>query len=144
MRIVLPLLALTALAALFGPIIEGRERSAERAVRGYLDAIQHGAVSRALENLDPVARSDWRIFVEHQAGDMFRVRELSVQRTPFIAGLSGWGKPLSVTVVAEIAGKGGEHWQATSHVIGRSEGGRWFIQNPPFGPDEPWLVPPES
>jgi len=144
MRIVLPLLVLTALAALLGPIIEGRERSAERAVRGYLAAIQDGDVNQAMENLDPVARTDWQIFIDHQAGDMFRVRELSVQRAPFIAGPSSWGKPLSVTVVAEIVGKGGEHWLATSHVTGRSEGGRWYIQSPPFGPDEPWLVPPES
>ena len=144
MRIVLPLIALTALAALLGPVIEGRERSAERAVRGYLVAVQDSDVSRALDNLDPVARTDWRIFVEHQAGDTFRVRELSVQRAPFIAGLPSWGSPLSVTVVAEIVGKGGEHWQATSHVTGSSDGDRWYIATPPFGPDEPWLVPPES
>ena len=144
MRIVLPLLALTALAALLGPVLEGRERSAEGAVRGYLVAVQDGDVSGALENLDPVNRTDWRIFVEHQTGDMFRVRELSVQRAPFIAGPSSWGKPLSVTVVADIAGKGGEHWQATSHVTGSSDGDRWYLATPPFGPDEPWLVPPES
>jgi hypothetical protein len=137
------LLALTGLIALLGPILEGRERSAERAVRDYLEAVQRGDVNAALESLAPSARSDWRIFVEHQSGDHFRVLGLSVQRAAVMSGPPHWGAPLSVNVTAEIFGKGGEHWRATSHVVGQPAGDRWYAQYPPFGPDEPWLEPPD-
>jgi hypothetical protein len=144
MRTVLTLLALTGLVAFLGPIVEGRERSAERAVRDYLDAVQRGDVTAALEMLEPSVRSDWQIFVEHQAGDRFRVVGLSVQRVALISGPSHWGIPCSVTVTADIAGKGGEHWSASSHIVGRPAGDHWYAGRPPFGPDEPWLIPPES
>jgi hypothetical protein len=143
MRTVVTLLVATALVALLGPILEGRERSAERTVRGYLQSIQRGDVTSALDAIEPSVRADWRIFAEHQAGDAFRILSLSVQRTPLISGPLAWSKTRSVTLVAEIDGKGGEHWRATSHIAGRSDGDRWYAERPPFGPDEPWLVPPE-
>jgi hypothetical protein len=144
MHTVLSLLGVCALIALLGPMIEGRERSAERAVRDYLEAIQEGDVSSALESLEPSVRAEWQIFVEHQAGDRFRVLGLSVQRVALLSGPPHWGSPRSVTVTAELNGKGGERWQATSHVQGRTSRERWYAERPPFGPDEPWLVPPES
>jgi hypothetical protein len=144
MRAVIGLLALCTLVALLGPVMEGRERSAERAVRGYLEAIQAGDVNAALEMLEPSVRPEWRIFVEHQAGDQFRVVGLSVQRAALLSGLPHWGIPRSVTLTAAIAGKGGEHWQATARVPGRPDGDRWYAERPPFAPDEPWLVPPDS
>jgi hypothetical protein len=141
-RTVLALLGATALLAFLGPLVEGRDRSAERAVRGYLEAIQTRDVTAALENLDPSTRSQWRIFAEHQAGDRFRLIGVAVQREPMLAGMRLWGRPRSVTVTADLEGKGGERWQATSHIEGYLDAGRWFLDRPPFDPDEPWLVAP--
>jgi hypothetical protein len=141
-RLVLALLGVSALLAFLGPIVEGRDRAAERAVRSYLDAIQSGNVDAALETLDPLIRPEWRIFAEHQAGDRFRVLGLAVQREPLLDGVRRWGQARSVTVTAELEGKGGERWQATSYVEGHPDGERWLLERPVFGPDEPWLVPP--
>ncbi len=138
------LLCAGALVAFLGPLLEGRDRSAERSVRAYVDAIQSRDLDSALQVLEPSARPDWRIFVDHQSGDGIRLQSVAVQRESLISDSRPWGTPRSVTIAAELTGKGGERWLATSRVMGRLEGERWFLETPPFGPDEPWLVPPSS
>ena len=144
MRTVMTLLCVGALVAFFGPLVEGRHRSAERSVREYIDAIHSRDVDSALQVLEPSTRPDWRIFVEHQSGDSIRLQSVAVQRGSLFSHPRFWGTPQSVTLTAELTGKGGERWLATSHVMGRLDGERWFLATPPFGPDEAWLVPPES
>ena len=145
MRIsILLLWALCAAIAVIGPVLEGRERSAERAVQDYAAAIAEGPVDAAIALLAPESRSEWRIFVEHQAGDRIRVLSAAVQRRALASDPRGWTVPRSVTVTGEITGKGGQRWRAQSLVRGRLEGGQWLLSSPVFGPDEPWLVPPDS
>ncbi|MFN0071372.1 MAG: hypothetical protein ACKVVP_07780 [Chloroflexota bacterium] len=144
MRTILVLLLIAAAVSVIGPVIEGRERSAEQSVRGYVAAVQARDVSAALEWLEPRIRDEWSIFVEHQSGDRIRVISLSVERAALLSIDGRWGSIRSVTVLAEITGKSDERWQASGYVQGRVEGDRWLLDRPPFGPDEPWLVPPES
>lgn len=144
MRFILLLLVTAASLAIAGPIVEGRERSAEQSVRAYLDAVRTGDVEGALERLQPDEREPWRIFVQHQAGDRVHILSLAVERRPLMRDIRGWMTPAAVTIVGEITGKGGEQWRATSLVAGAREGDRWLMQRPPFGPEEPWLIPPED
>jgi hypothetical protein len=144
MPTVIALLCLSACVAFIGPLVEGRDRSAERTVRAYVDAIQACDVDGALDLLESSNRAEWRIFVEHQSGDRIGLLSLAVQRESLLSDAWHWGAARSVTLSAELQGKGGERWQATSHIEGRVEGDRWLMSGPPFGPDEPWLVPPES
>src|SRR4051794_40866857 len=137
MRTLMTLLCAGALVAFFGPLVEGRDRSAERSVREYVEAIQSRDVDSALQVLEPSTRADWWIFVEHQSGDSVRLQSVAVQRESLFSNLRHWGAPRSVTLTAELTGKGGERWLATSHVTGRLDGERWFLETPPFGPDEP-------
>ena len=145
MRIsILLLWTLCAAVSVIGLLIEARERSAERAVQDYAAAIAEGRVDDAIALIVPESRSDWRIFAEHQAGDRIRVLSAAVQRRALAADPRGWTVPRSVTVTGEITGKGGQRWRAQSLVRGRLEGGQWLLSTAVFGPDEPWLVPPES
>lgn len=136
------LLALCAVSAIVGPLMEGRERAAEAAIRGYLAAIETGNAELALGFLAPERRDDWRIYVQHQAGDHFGLLSVAVRRVPLWQDPSGWARTRSVTIVAEARGKGGETWQAADLVHGRYDGDAWLLTAPPFGPPEPWLVPP--
>ncbi len=142
MKVFSALLTLCAVTALLGPLVEGRERAAETAVRGYLAAIEAGDAEAALAYLAPDQRDAWRIFVQHQAGDRFRLVSVAVQRTPLWQNLSSWTHTRSITVVADARGKGGQTWQAADLVRGSYEDNTWLLLAPPFGPPEPWLVRP--
>src|SRR5215207_395684 len=99
MRIsILLLWTLCAAVSVIGPLLEARERSAERAVQDYAAAIAEGRVDDAIALIVPESRSDWRIFAEHQAEDRIRVLSAAVQRRALAADPRGWTVPRSVTV----------------------------------------------
>lgn len=137
------LLGLCALVAFGGSVLERRDTAAEMGVQGYLSDVSKGDVEAALARVVPAERGAWRIFVQHQAGDQFIVQSLAVRRPSMIES-PGWRGAKSVTVVAEIRGKGGEQWRDTALVEGITGDGKWLLKTPPFAPPEPWLVPPDS
>lgn len=141
---ILGLWALCAVISVAGPVLEGRERSAERSIQAYATAMGDGRLDEAIALLIPETRSLWRIFVEHQVGDRIQILSTAVQRRALLADLKGWSVAQSVTVNGDITGKGGEHWRGQSLVRGQTLGGQWLMRTPLFGPDEPWLIPPES
>ena len=138
------ILTITTVVALAGPVVEGRDRAAEQTVRAFLEASERREIESALGYLAPGEREAWRIFVQHQAGDQFRVLSIAVRRPPLLTRIDAWRQATSVTIVAEIRGKGGEQWRDTTLVNVTLQNGLWLMETPPFAPGEPWLVPPDA
>jgi hypothetical protein len=132
-RLALALLALCAVVAVVGPVLEARRRAPEQTVRAYLAAVERQDLEGALETLASEAREPERDQVELQLGSRYAILVLALG-APSIADRALGASPdaAHATVLAEVTPVSGERWRSTTVVRMVSRDGVWYLLSAPF------------
>lgn len=133
LRLAVLLLALCAIVASIGPLVETRQRAPEGIARAYLAAVERGDVDAALATLDPAQREAQRERVALQVRNRYAIVTLVLGR-PSLLDLAT-GRDVSagwVTVLADVTTITGDQWQSTSTAPLVERDGTWYLTRPLF------------
>jgi hypothetical protein len=132
-RLAILLLALSAIVASIGPLIETRQRAPEGIARAYLAAVERGDVDGALATLDPAQREAQRERVALQVRNRYAIVTLVLGRPSLLDLATGREVPAAwVTVLANVTTLAGDHWQSTSTAPLVERDGTWYLTRPLF------------
>ena len=132
-RLAVLLLALSAVLAIVGPLVETRQRAPEGIARAYLAAVERGDVEAALATLEPDQRETQRERVALQVRNRYAIVTLVLGRPSLLDLATGReSRSAWVTVLADVTTVTGEHWRSTSTAPLVERGGSWYLTRPLF------------
>lgn len=133
------LLVSAGVAAIVGPVMEGRQRAPEATARAYLRAVEAGDVQAALAVIDPDQRAAQRERVELQVRNRYGIITLVLGQPSAVATLTGQASQTGqataaawVTVLADVTTVTGERWRSTSTAPLVQRDGVWYLSRPLF------------